>query len=231
MSVFVSFLLFSHLCSEHTKYVVKKCLTPAYEVHVLFHLLVVFFLSPGNVWIYSIYRPDFQKNLTNPDMYCNKTLYLYAFWTTTLVYILFAVFLLGGCCILVCFCLCGNAAPRWRRLGASHPGRQCMNPTTAACCHHCTAKSQSGNYDEYVFPFSFQVKWDVYSLSKSTWPYKYRSKYYIFIVILKTAYKWFLMLFRTPTQEFIRWLLLIYHVFFPSFALDGPWPLLWHSCL
>lgn len=75
------------------------------------HLVFVCFLSPGNVWIYSIYRPDFQKNSTSPEMYCNKTLYLYAFWTTTLVYILFAVVLLGGCCVLVCFCLCGRADP------------------------------------------------------------------------------------------------------------------------
>lgn len=65
----------------------------------------------GNVWIYSVYRPDFQKNSLNPEMYCNKTLYLYAFWTTTLIYILFAVFLLGGCCIFLCFCLCSQADP------------------------------------------------------------------------------------------------------------------------
>ncbi|XP_075906800.1 transmembrane protein 272 [Nelusetta ayraudi] len=65
----------------------------------------------GNVWIYSVYRPDFQKNLLNPDMYCNKNLYLYAFWTTTLVYILIAVALLGGCCMLVCLCFCSGADP------------------------------------------------------------------------------------------------------------------------
>lgn len=41
----------------------------------------------GNVWIYSIYQPNYNKN-TSVDPYCNKTLYLFAFWTTTLVYIL-----------------------------------------------------------------------------------------------------------------------------------------------
>lgn len=89
----------------------------------------------------------------------------------------------------------------------------CPSQTFCSTFLNTAAKAQNGNNDEYVFPFSFQVKWDVYSLSKSTWPYKYRNKYYIFIVILKTAYKWFLMLLRTPTQEFIRWLLLIYHMF------------------
>uniref|UniRef100_A0A8C1FRF1 Uncharacterized protein n=2 Tax=Cyprinus carpio TaxID=7962 RepID=A0A8C1FRF1_CYPCA len=56
----------------------------------------------GNVWIYSIYQPDYN---TGTD-YCNKTLYLFAFWTTTLVYILLGITFLGGCCMLFCLCLC-----------------------------------------------------------------------------------------------------------------------------
>uniref|UniRef100_A0A3B5B2F7 Si:dkey-19b23.12 n=1 Tax=Stegastes partitus TaxID=144197 RepID=A0A3B5B2F7_9TELE len=42
----------------------------------------------GNVWIYSIYQPNYDKNTTDVNSYCDKTLYLFAFWTTTLVYIL-----------------------------------------------------------------------------------------------------------------------------------------------
>ncbi|XP_044196921.1 transmembrane protein 272-like [Thunnus albacares] len=65
----------------------------------------------GNVWIYSIYQPNYNKNTTSVDPYCDKTLYLFAFWTTTLVYILLGLFLLCGCCVLVCFLLCGRADP------------------------------------------------------------------------------------------------------------------------
>ncbi|XP_029696696.1 uncharacterized protein isoform X3 [Takifugu rubripes] len=63
----------------------------------------------GNVWIYSIYEPNYDKTAADP--YCNRTLYLFAFWTTTLVYILLGLFFVGGCCVLVCFCLLGRADP------------------------------------------------------------------------------------------------------------------------
>uniref|UniRef100_A0A8B9HGA5 Uncharacterized protein n=1 Tax=Astyanax mexicanus TaxID=7994 RepID=A0A8B9HGA5_ASTMX len=42
----------------------------------------------GSVWIYSIYPPNYNYNSTEPvEPYCNKTLYLFAFWTTTLGFI------------------------------------------------------------------------------------------------------------------------------------------------
>ncbi|KAF7650146.1 hypothetical protein LDENG_00130470 [Lucifuga dentata] len=44
-------------------------------------------LITGSVWIYSIYEPNYNKTATDVDPYCDKTLYLFAFWTTTLVYI------------------------------------------------------------------------------------------------------------------------------------------------
>ncbi|XP_059210371.1 transmembrane protein 272-like [Centropristis striata] len=65
----------------------------------------------GNVWIYSIYKPNYNKNTTNVDPYCDKTLYLFAFWTTTVVYILLLLFLLIGCCVCCCMFLCGQADP------------------------------------------------------------------------------------------------------------------------
>ncbi|XP_051800088.1 transmembrane protein 272-like [Acanthochromis polyacanthus] len=65
----------------------------------------------GNVWIYSIYQPNYNRNTTHVEPYCDKTLYLFAFWTTTLVYILLCLFLFGGCCVLFCFFLCGRADP------------------------------------------------------------------------------------------------------------------------
>ncbi|CAK6952913.1 transmembrane protein 272-like [Scomber scombrus] len=58
----------------------------------------------GNVWIYSIYEPNYNKTISvdsaSMGLYCDKTLYLFAFWTTTLGYILF------GLLIMACFCTC-----------------------------------------------------------------------------------------------------------------------------
>lgn len=65
----------------------------------------------GNVWVYRIYEPVYVQNATSGEPYCNKTVYLFAFWTITLIYILLLAFLVGGCCVLFCFFLCGRADP------------------------------------------------------------------------------------------------------------------------
>ncbi|XP_067308108.1 transmembrane protein 272-like isoform X2 [Pseudorasbora parva] len=65
-------------------------------------------LISGSVWIYSIYPPNYNQTLAG-DPYCNKTLYLFAFWTTTLGYIVLGLGLLLGCCICICTCFCGFA--------------------------------------------------------------------------------------------------------------------------
>ncbi|XP_053351308.1 uncharacterized protein LOC128520894 [Clarias gariepinus] len=59
----------------------------------------------GSVLIYSIYPPNYNSALVDVP-YCNKTLYLFAFWTTTLMYILLAVVFMCGCCYLICLCVC-----------------------------------------------------------------------------------------------------------------------------
>ncbi|XP_077083778.1 transmembrane protein 272-like isoform X2 [Siphateles boraxobius] len=61
-------------------------------------------LISGSVWIYSIYPPNYNQTVAG-DPYCNKTLYLFAFWTTTLGYILLGVGLLLGCCFHICTCI------------------------------------------------------------------------------------------------------------------------------
>ncbi|XP_072349641.1 transmembrane protein 272-like isoform X1 [Scyliorhinus torazame] len=61
----------------------------------------------GNVWIYSIYKPEYIDQ-SSPD-YCNKTLYLFAFWSTTVIYILFALMLFLG------FCACVLGGTAWIR--------------------------------------------------------------------------------------------------------------------
>ncbi|KAJ0006259.1 hypothetical protein NQD34_013532 [Periophthalmus magnuspinnatus] len=88
---------------------------PVQRLCTVWNSLASIFLScwfiAGNVWIYRIYEPNYVKNVTSNEPYCNKTLYLFAFWTTTLVYILLGAFLVGGCCVLVCMFLCGRADP------------------------------------------------------------------------------------------------------------------------
>ncbi|TRY85542.1 hypothetical protein DNTS_026899 [Danionella cerebrum] len=76
----------------------------------LWNVLVSAFLFcwviSGSVWIYSIYPPNY--NNTVPDVpYCNKTLYLFAFWTTTVGYILLALALVLSFCFCICSCICG----------------------------------------------------------------------------------------------------------------------------
>lgn len=60
----------------------------------------------GNVWVYSIYVPSYDPLV---PMYCAKTLYLFAFWTITLVYIIIGLIITAGCCVMVCMCVCGRA--------------------------------------------------------------------------------------------------------------------------
>ncbi|KAI4887412.1 hypothetical protein NFI96_018882, partial [Prochilodus magdalenae] len=60
----------------------------------------------GNVWIYSIYQPNY---VPDQAAYCAKVLYLFAFWTTTVVYIFLGMLLVGGCCALFCMCVCGSS--------------------------------------------------------------------------------------------------------------------------
>ncbi|KAF3697893.1 hypothetical protein EXN66_Car013574 [Channa argus] len=88
---------------------------PLNRVCMSWNSLTSFFLFcwfiAGNVWIYSIYEPNYFKNNTHGELYCNKTLYLFAFWSTTFVYILLGLFLTVGFCVLLCFFLSGRADP------------------------------------------------------------------------------------------------------------------------
>ena len=54
----------------------------------------------GNYWIYHIYEPSYTSS--DHDEYCNKTLYLFAFWITTATYILAGTLCCCLCCIGVC---------------------------------------------------------------------------------------------------------------------------------
>ncbi len=64
----------------------------------------------GNVWINTNYEP----NYTDPGSknYCNKTLYLFAFWVTNIYYIIYGL-------VMVCVCLGGTfAAAMFARFNA-----------------------------------------------------------------------------------------------------------------
>uniref|UniRef100_A0AAV2KU72 Uncharacterized protein n=1 Tax=Knipowitschia caucasica TaxID=637954 RepID=A0AAV2KU72_KNICA len=62
--------------------------------HLLLCLLLV------HCWVY---EPNYVKNGTMADStYCHKTVYLFTFWTTTLVYILLGVYVSGICCVFIC---------------------------------------------------------------------------------------------------------------------------------
>ena len=63
------------------------------EIVVMFFLFVWFIC--GNVWIYKTYEPNY-TDPGSPD-FCNKTLYLFAFWVTTAYYIVFGVVLVAIC--------------------------------------------------------------------------------------------------------------------------------------
>ncbi|XP_039899387.1 transmembrane protein 272-like isoform X3 [Simochromis diagramma] len=57
----------------------------------------------GSIIVYSIYEPDYNKNTTDTDHYCNKTLYLSAFCCITLTYVLTGVYV-----FTYFFALCTN---------------------------------------------------------------------------------------------------------------------------
>ncbi|XP_067879633.1 transmembrane protein 272-like [Heterodontus francisci] len=75
---------------------------------------LIWFIT-GNVWIYRIYEPDYIDK-TSPN-YCDKTLYLFAFWTTTVTYILLGIALFLGLCGLFCACALGGTMWIGRRTG------------------------------------------------------------------------------------------------------------------
>ncbi|XP_052718735.1 transmembrane protein 272-like isoform X1 [Crassostrea angulata] len=63
----------------------------------LFGCFLFAWFIAGNVWIYSNYD-DWSKDPSHVDKYCHPTCYLYAFWTTTAVYIMTGATIVLGCC-------------------------------------------------------------------------------------------------------------------------------------
>ncbi|MFT7796373.1 hypothetical protein Z043-123345 [Arapaima gigas] len=107
----ITLSLFSCLpCTQESEGVEQGPLTSLCTAwNSLVSLFLFCWFIAGNVWIYSIYPPNY--NSTSSALYCDKTLYLFAFWTTTLVYILLGVALVVCCCAVFCICLFGRGGP------------------------------------------------------------------------------------------------------------------------
>ncbi|KAM8882175.1 transmembrane protein 272-like [Synchiropus picturatus] len=76
-------------------------------VRNLFNTFIFAWFIAGSYWIYSIYAPSY---VAGSILYCNRVLYLFAFWTTTVIYIIFALGFVFCCipllCAFFCACLC-----------------------------------------------------------------------------------------------------------------------------
>ncbi|XP_067412923.1 transmembrane protein 272-like [Emydura macquarii macquarii] len=83
-----------------------------------FLLFLFSWFIAGNVWVYSIYPPNYgdPKALD----FCNRLLYLFAFWTITLVYVALGIALLATLCILGCLLLLRAHLP-WLQRGDPYP--------------------------------------------------------------------------------------------------------------
>ncbi|XP_056318741.1 transmembrane protein 272-like [Danio aesculapii] len=69
------------------------------SISFILYLFVVCWFITGSVWIYSGYPPSYDPTIE--QNYCNKTLYLFAFWLNTVCYGCLAIlFLFSGCTVL-----------------------------------------------------------------------------------------------------------------------------------
>lgn len=64
---------------------------------ILNYFLIVWFLA-GCIVVYRIYEPDYENPLSAG--YCNRTVYLYAFWLMTSAFIIMAIVLSCLCCLM-----------------------------------------------------------------------------------------------------------------------------------
>ncbi|KAK9509237.1 hypothetical protein O3M35_006592 [Rhynocoris fuscipes] len=63
----------------------------------------------GSYWVYSTYKPNFDPER---GTYCNKTVYYFAFWQLTVVYIMFIMMTLCLCSVSLCILACARRTLR-----------------------------------------------------------------------------------------------------------------------
>ncbi|KAK9972166.1 hypothetical protein ABG768_025492 [Culter alburnus] len=73
------------------------------SISIILYLFVVCWFITGSVWIYSMHPPSYDPR--NQQNYCNKTLYLFAFWLNTVCYGCLAVLLLCSGCLVLYICV------------------------------------------------------------------------------------------------------------------------------
>ena len=59
------------------------------------------FVASGCVWVYRIYKPNMDDDHSGDADYCNKTVYLFAFWLITTAYIFLGLFTSCICCFSI----------------------------------------------------------------------------------------------------------------------------------
>lgn len=67
----------------------------------LFDLFVMVWFCVGSVYVYKIYEPNYDNSA---ELYCDKTTYLFAFWSITIVYIFGAILVFACCCVCLVMC-------------------------------------------------------------------------------------------------------------------------------
>lgn len=73
---------------------------------LLTSFLIVWFVL-GNVWILSIYWPEFEPTLYEPNRWCHKTLYVFSLVHLVIMYSLMVVVILVTVTLIICqICLC-----------------------------------------------------------------------------------------------------------------------------
>ena len=85
--------LVANCCSCGIKYQGVESINP---VQLVAQLFILAWFVCGNVWIYTNYQPNYDD--AESTEYCNKTLYLFAFWATNSCYVIFVL-------VLICFCV------------------------------------------------------------------------------------------------------------------------------
>ncbi|KAM9386155.1 transmembrane protein 272-like [Pholidichthys leucotaenia] len=71
----------------------------------LLHVFSFCWFIAGTCWVYPIYPPNYSQGT---DPYCHRTIYLFAFVVTTLVWICSGCFLIMCCCALLCTAVAGG---------------------------------------------------------------------------------------------------------------------------
>nr|XP_023688227.1 uncharacterized protein LOC111854478 isoform X4 [Paramormyrops kingsleyae] len=86
-----------------------QCQNPVAEwlstgCRLLLCLFAVCWLITGSVWVYSIFPPNYESP-RKPD-YCEKTMYLFAFWSNNAIYVFTVLMIIYSACGFLYKALC-----------------------------------------------------------------------------------------------------------------------------